>query len=160
MGNGSVRIYALVVCFSSLMCGAVATGFGLFNLIKVVAPESTISPETLNMYSSNEEFRKSLLSSAPVLSNQIPPVFSSGQTVVVPQSFVVPKAKVNTELSETEIEALRSKKLKSRISNHRFRARQGLYQQVIALLICAALFFSHWKLITKLSKSVSAEKDA
>ncbi|MBT6042373.1 MAG: hypothetical protein HOH14_02640, partial [Gammaproteobacteria bacterium] len=55
----SIRIYALAVCFVSLLCAAITSGFALYNLISLVAPSATIEPSRVQFYSSNEAFLNS-----------------------------------------------------------------------------------------------------
>jgi len=148
MHNGSLKIYALSVCFATLLCGAIATGFFLFNLIKIVAPEATIDPSTLSIYSTNEAFRNSpfnpangrpaafAIAPSGAMMNQLPPAFAPAD---------------DQALGEEDIEKLRLSRLNSIISNHQFRARQSLILQSIIMLICAALYLSHWKLAKKFS---------
>ena len=52
----SIRIYALAVCFVSIICVAITSGFSLYNFITLVAPEFTIEPNRLQSYSSNAVF--------------------------------------------------------------------------------------------------------
>ena len=38
-----IQVYALAVCFFSLMCFVVALGFGLYDLVRIVAPGFTMN---------------------------------------------------------------------------------------------------------------------
>ena len=40
----SIRFYALAVCFVSVICIAITTGFALYNLMTLAAPQLTIDP--------------------------------------------------------------------------------------------------------------------
>ena len=137
MNNRTTRIYALAVCFASLMCGAIATGFFLFNMIKVIAPEATIEPNTIRYYSSNEAFRNSRFSSARA--RPVPFAIASG-VVMAPPVPITNDPTDTPELGEEEIENLRLQQLNAVLSNHTFRARQGIILQTIIMLISLVLF--------------------
>ena len=141
MNNKTIKIYALAVCFASLMCGAIVAGFFLFNMIKVVAPEATIDPNTIRYYSSNEAFRNSPFSSA-----RARPPFARA-----PPGIITNYPTDTPELSKEEIENIRLQQLNAVLSNHAFRARQGIILQTIIMLISLVLFIVHWKLAKKLT---------
>jgi len=146
MNHGRLQTYAFSVCFLSLICGAIATGLFLFNFVKILAPDSTISPNVLAKYSSIESFLESsnylsmsvprALSNNPPISQ--PDVFAEGDTVITSQQPLY--------LSDKEIEPRRLKQLKSVYSNHRFIATQGIIFQSIIMLICSIVFLIHWRL--------------
>ena len=152
MSNGYLKIYALAVCFASLMCGAITIGVFLFNIVKVVAPEATIDPNTISYYSSNEAFRNSPFSSARA--RPLPYAIASGG-VIAPRALIMNDQTNTPELSEEQIENLRVKQLNAMLSNHKFRARQGIIQQAIIILISLVLFIAHWKLAKKLTHKPS-----
>jgi hypothetical protein len=54
MGRSLIQIYALCVCFATMMCLIVALGVGLYDLVQVAAPEFTM--QSLPYYHSNEQF--------------------------------------------------------------------------------------------------------
>lgn len=148
MSNGILKIYALSVCFASLMCGAIATGFLLFNLVKIIAPTATIDPSTLNNYSSSVAFRNSPYN--PENARAMPFVLSSSGTAVA-QPLPTTDSGKRPKLSDEELEDLRIKRLSTVIANHQFRAKQGIILQTIIILITTVLFFTHWKLAKKLN---------
>lgn len=149
MNEGILRVYALSVCFVSLVCGAIAASLFLFNIVKVIAPETTINPNMLADYSSNEvvhisQPRRPSFSAPPgALSNQPPSgmQLQQGVTIFDPQSVHVS--------IEKQTEEMRLKQRGAVISDHKFRATQGLILQSIIIFICAALFVAHWRLVEK-----------
>jgi hypothetical protein len=50
------QIYALAVCFATLLCFVVALGIGLYNVVQICAPTYTISAYSSQAYESNEKF--------------------------------------------------------------------------------------------------------
>lgn len=51
-----VQVYALTVCFSSLVCLMVALGVGLYDVLQIASPEFTLPG--YEAYSSNESFAR------------------------------------------------------------------------------------------------------
>jgi predicted PurR-regulated permease PerM len=58
MKRGLVEVYALAVCFVTLVCFVIALGIGIYDLIQIVNPEFTISSYTYDRHQSNEAFLK------------------------------------------------------------------------------------------------------
>ena len=54
MQRSAVQIYALAVCFASLMCLVVALGIGLFDVVQIGAPQFTLAGAVA--YDSNEQY--------------------------------------------------------------------------------------------------------
>ena len=137
MNNGLFRFYLLAIFFSALMCGAITSGFLIFNLIKYTLPLSTIDPVRIEVFSTNERFNRSR--NNPTSISQ-PLSLLPGRTVVVPETRIV-------KLSQDELTAARLQARNAIVSSHKFRAKQGIILQVIILLICCILFYPHWKLV-------------
>lgn len=149
-----MKIYALSVCFASLICCAITTGFFLFNIVKIVAPEATIDPNTMRYYTSSEAFRNSPFYS--VRANPRPFAMGMGPVdVILPPAQLRSSPTDTPELSEGEIDKLRLQRRDAVISGHTFRARQGIILQTIIMLISLVLFAGHWKLAKKLTHESS-----
>ena len=58
MKRGLVEIYALAVCFVTLVCFVIALGIGIYDIIQIVNPEFTLSSYTYDRHLSNEAFLK------------------------------------------------------------------------------------------------------
>jgi hypothetical protein len=58
MKRGLVEVYALAVCFVTLVCFVVALGIGIYDLIQIVNPPFTIDSYTYDRHQSNEAFSK------------------------------------------------------------------------------------------------------
>jgi hypothetical protein len=134
----SIRIYALAVCFVSLLCAAITSGFALYNLISLVAPSATIEPSRVQFYSSNEAFLNSPMN-YPAL-GRAPVLFNEGITQAQPLNN--PYA----DMSEEEITAARLSRLQTELDAHAGRARLSILRQGIIILISSLLFFTHWRL--------------
>ena len=56
MKKSILEIYALAVCFVTVVCAAVAVGIGVYNIIEIAAPEFTLWSYEHNRHQSNEAF--------------------------------------------------------------------------------------------------------
>ena len=54
MKRGLVEVYAMAVCFVTLVCFVIALGIGIYDLIQIVNPEFTTSSYTHDRHQSNE----------------------------------------------------------------------------------------------------------
>jgi hypothetical protein len=61
----SFKIYLLAVCFVSVVCVALTTGWGLYSLLKIVAPELTLDTHSYNAHQSLDNFKKSHFYTCP-----------------------------------------------------------------------------------------------
>jgi len=151
MNNGSIKIYALAVCFVTLVCGAITAGFIVFNAIKIVAPTLTINPAQLNGHGNNMVFRASAInmgSSGPPVSAFVGPQ-GLPPTMLGAPDFIHPGARPVPQLSDEALAQLKQERQASVISGHVFRAKQGLILQAIIISICCILYLWHWKLAAR-----------
>jgi len=151
MSNGSIKIYALAVCFVTLVCGAITTGFIVFNAVKIVAPTLTINPAQLNGYDNNMVFRASAINTG----NGGQPAYDFVGPQGLPAAMLgapglshsgvrpVPK------LSEEAVAKQRQERQARVIAGHVFLAKQGLILQAIIISICIILYLWHWKLAAR-----------
>ncbi len=152
MNNGIMKIYALAVCFTSLLCCAITASFFLFNMVKLIAPEATIDPNMMHYYASREAYRNSPYFPARAR----PAAFALGPGGVIMPPAPARNDPTNTpELTEEEIDKLRLQQLDSVITRHTFQARRGVILQIIIMLISMGLFTVHWKLAKKLTQESS-----
>ncbi len=64
-----IQIYALTVCFTTLMCFVVALGIGLYDLIQVVAPNFTMNYHQI--YQSNDSYAQYYLSNKELPASEV-----------------------------------------------------------------------------------------
>ena len=142
----SIRLYALAVCFVSLLCAAITSGFALYNLVTLAAPSLTIEPYRIQSYSSNEVFTNS----------QFPyPAFGRASFIINEGvSQAPPVNNPYAEMSDEEITAARLSRLQAELDAHAGSARLSLLRQGIIILISSLLFFTHWRL----AKNVGADE--
>ena len=58
MKRSLLEIYALAVCFVTLVCFTIALGIGLYDIIQIVNPGFTITAYEFKRHQSNEAFTK------------------------------------------------------------------------------------------------------
>ena len=59
MKKSILEIYALSVCFVTLVCFVIVLGIGIYDLIQISNPEFTLNPHEYERHRSNEAFRRS-----------------------------------------------------------------------------------------------------
>jgi len=135
----SIRFYALAVCFVSVICIAITTGFALYNLMTLAAPQLTIDPYRIQYLSSNTAFTQS---PGAYLSRGPAPGLITGEGFAQGQSLENRFA----NMSEAEISAVRLERLQSELAFHQQRAGISLLRQAIIILVSSILFLIHWRL--------------
>ena len=135
----SIRVYALAVCFVSILCAAITAGFALYNLVTLAAPSLTIEPSRIDYYRSNAVFTSTPGPYFPRM--PIPQAINESGT-----SQALAMQNPFADMSEAEITALRQERLQTELDNHSSRARLSLLRQGIIILISSILFFVHWRL--------------
>ncbi len=65
-----LEIYALAVCFVTLVCFAITLGVGLYDLIAISYPEFTLSSHAFERYQSDEAFIRNWPKDKPVPSGR------------------------------------------------------------------------------------------
>lgn len=144
MNNSILKIYALAVCFTSLMCAAITGGFFLYNIVKITAPELTISPYRLEAYGMHGPYLPPVARAGPL---------SEGSGAIYAPGVGLANAYENEpKLTEKEILAVRAEARNAVISTHVLEAKQGLIQQGIILLIVAVLYGAHWRLAKRITQ--------
>ncbi len=142
--NAILKIYALAVCFTSLMCGAISSGFLIFNIIKFVAPQTAIDPSTLALLQSTQAFKSSMYN--PNIAQPVPLARFSAHAGVLPPVMPVQPNTQQPPLDSAALEKLRLQQLQNMIDRQRFQARQSLIMQTIIVFITSILFYAHWRL--------------
>jgi hypothetical protein len=66
MKRSLLEIYALGVCFVTLICFAIALGVGLYDVVEIVNPEFTLSDWEFEKHQTNEKFLASWSKEKPI----------------------------------------------------------------------------------------------
>jgi len=147
--NLSYRIYALAVCFVTLICSAIATGVVLYNFEAIAAPVLTVDSMSYNAHQSIDAFRMSqyyaqgrvgmaLVPGRPFLGRGVP-------MVDIPQTG----AEETPAISDEELDELRINSYESVLTGHRRNAIQRTIRSTIVILVSLSLFFIHWRLVKR-----------
>lgn len=115
LSKNILRIYALAVCFVSIIVFSVSAGIGVYDVVQINLPETTLSGWQYERYTSNENFTR---------------------------DWPAEKAL----LDDAEMDRLREEHLRIAIAGEARDAKRSLIQQLITMLIVAALFLLHWRL--------------
>ena len=147
----SIRIYALAVCFVSVICIAITAGFALYNLIALAAPDLTIEPYRIQYLSSNTEFVNNqgfYPRPAPIM------VGPDGTAQAVPSDNPF------EGMTDAQITDLRLEKLQNEYTLHRRSATLSLLREGIIILISSVLFFIHWRLAKNIGTGIPKESES
>ena len=114
-------IYAYLVCFVTLSCGAIFTGIILYDIVEISAPEFMIPELDKQKYLDEKNY--------------------------IENKKIQPDDKKNTHeiYSDEEITEIRTWDYKSAIDRERNNAIKSIIQSLIILVIDLVLFFVHWR---------------
>lgn len=128
MKRSLLEIYALAVCFVTVTCFAIATGFAIYDIVQIFAPEITLHSGQYELHQSNAAFRNSYH----------------------------PDPKAIAALPEEEITKRRQDSYISALSAERRDGWQSLLRMAIVMVIDVVFFIVHWQLAKRVRESVSA----
>ena len=114
-------IYAYLVCFVTLSCGAIFTGIILYDIVEISVPEFMMSEVDKQKYLDEQNY--------------------------IETKKIQPDDKKNTHeiYSDEEITEIRTWDYKSAIDRERNNAIKSIIQSLIVLVIDLVLFFVHWR---------------
>ncbi len=126
MKKSILEIYALSVCFVTLVCFVIALGIGIYDLIQITNPEFTLNPYEYERHRSNEAFGRS------------PRIEMRGVAPGVPIG--------STKPSEEELTRQREESYQAVIRSERRSGIQSLTIVGIVMVIDLCVFVVHWLL--------------
>jgi hypothetical protein len=126
MKRSLLELYALAVCFFTVICLVIALGVGLYDLVQIAQPEFTISAQTYERHQSNEAFASRAFIS-----------------LIEPQT-VPPEG-----ASQDEITSLRQDSYQAVLRMERRQASQSATLVAIVLAIDIAIFYFHWRVAAR-----------
>ena len=124
MKKSILEIYALSVCFVTLVCFVIVLGIGIYDLIQISNPEFTLNPHEYERHRSNEAFRRS------------PRIEMRGVAPGVPIGATKP--------SEEELTRKREESYQAAIRLERRSGIQSLTIVGIVMVIDLCVFGVHW----------------
>jgi len=114
-----IEIYALAVCFVTIICFAISLGVGLYDLLEMSNPSFTLKAHQYEKHQTNDAFTKSW------------------------------KKKRINKYSEEQITTKREESYRVELTKERRNAMQSFTRMLIIILIDLIIFFIHWKLAAK-----------
>ncbi|MDA0789641.1 MAG: hypothetical protein O2780_09320 [Proteobacteria bacterium] len=129
-----IRIYALAVCFASMMCIAISSGIGLFDVVQASMPGYTVSAHQYGagVYAASARMM----------------IRDDGALVQPPR------------LTEEELKAQQAEYRKLAIEQERHGAIRSLLQILTILVVSIPLFFVHWRLAKRLEGGAANDSAA
>jgi hypothetical protein len=121
MKKSILEIYALAVCFATIVCFVVTLGIALFDVIQIAKPDFTLSSYEFNRHQSNDTFWKSCDKNES-------------------------KDKDKKRPAEDELTKLRTESYHQALQSERRDAFQGITKALIVILIDIVFFFVHWRI--------------
>lgn len=115
--RGILEIYALAICFVTVVCAAIAAGIGIYDVVEIANPEFALSSYQYERHQSNEAF----------FHNDC-------------------EKKTSADLTTEEKTKRRLESYQLVVKAEQRNATQSLIKAFIVLLIDAGVFFTHWKL--------------
>ena len=129
-----LEIYALAVCFVTLVAFSISVGIGLYDLAQIRWPEFTMDAYQYERHQSNEAFRTD------------PDAVYWGGFKPAPE---------DVEIDEEEMTRVREASFQSVVRAERRRAEQSLLEIGIIMVVNVLLFFPHWILAKRQRRSLS-----
>ena len=112
-----LQIYAYLVCFVTISCGAIFAGIAAYDVVEIAAPTFTVSNEVIIRHSNNEVFAD--------------------------RTF---KSEDARDYSDEQITKLRNESFESQLAMERRTAIQSLVRSLIILLLDGMIFAFHWRI--------------
>lgn len=123
-----IEIYALLVCFVSVVCFSIWLGIGMYSWIGVLSPETTIDSFTYQRHQSNEKF----IAVSPMT---VTP-FEKQRVIQTPE--IRPESILTKNRLDSYAQAF-----KAEVRTN----TQSILRSVIVIVISMFLFLIHWRLL-------------
>lgn len=133
MKKSILEIYALAVCFVTVVCFVVALGIATYSILEIAKPEFTINSWEYVRHQTNDAYWNGC---------------SGGR-------YCGPEEKKKERPSEPELTKQREESFARDLSNEQRDGSQTLVKCLIVLLIDAAVFSLHW-LVSRRARAISA----
>jgi len=122
MKKSLLEIYALAVCFATIVCFVVSLGVAIYSIIEIINPEFTMNSYEYKRYQSNDAY---WLSRVEDYRN---------------------KEKEMQRPSEDELTKQRTEGYRLAVIAEKRGGYQGITKTAIVILINIVVFFIHWRI--------------
>jgi hypothetical protein len=119
--KSKLEIYALAVCFASVVCLIIASSIGGYALFKIAAPELTMSTYLYDKHQTNDDYWKA-------------------------NKCCSKKKEENTRPSEKDITQQRLESFSIKTRSEQREGFQSLIRSLIFILVGALTLFIHWRI--------------
>jgi hypothetical protein len=130
-----LEIYALAVCFVTLVCFVVSLGIGVYSVIQIANPEFTMTSGQYDQYQSNDAFWSSRARREGYRSDE--------------------EYKKMQRPSDDELTKKRQEGFAIGIKSEQRDGAQSFVKVLIVVLINIAVFFAHWVIARRARVNVS-----
>ena len=120
MKNTILKLYAYLVCFITLSCGAIIFGVGMYDVVEIAVPGYMLPDKIVQGHNDNKSF--------------------------IHYHF---KSNLYEYLTDEQITTQRLKSLEKAIGDERNNAMRGLIIAFVVLLINIGIFYVHWPMVEK-----------
>jgi len=131
MKKGLLEIYALAVCFFTLLCFVITFGLALWNIVEITYPEFTIYSTKFECHQSDAAYKECNSSKSKYTREENPIPFPTGK----------------------ELTTEREQKYATILKSEQRSAVQGIVQKLIIMFIDIIAFAFHWKLAARARKN-------
>jgi hypothetical protein len=132
MKKSLLEIYALAVCFATIVCFVISLGVAIYSIVKIINPEFTMNSYEYKRYQSNDAY---WLSCVDDYRN---------------------KEKEMQRPSEDELTKQRTEGYRLAAISEKRDGYQGLTKTAIIILINIVVFFIHWRIARRARETNSA----
>ncbi len=133
MKKGWLEIYALAVCFFAIACFVIVLGIGIWDIVKVAAPDFTMHSANWEKHQTDEAFKEALIQASRYDPDK--------ETYVPPEGAALTKAR-----EESYARTIRSE---------RRDGFQGIVRNLIILVIDIVVFLVHWMAAARARQTAS-----
>jgi len=133
MKKSVLEMYALAICFVTLICFVIALGIGIYNMIRIVNPEFTLSAYEYERHQSNRAFRG----------------FSGIELRMELRGLAPARPAEISEPSDEELTRQREQSYQNVMRAEQRRGTQSLTMVGIVIFIDLMVFAVHWLLARK-----------
>lgn len=134
MKKTAIEIYALLICFSAMICLSINVGLIIYNGVSLLNPSLIISDYKYQKHQNNDSFWDN---KSGVNSMQIPNVFSPQQN-----DKLTPKRPITSELTRQRLASY-----KGVLNAEKRSAIRDLIFELIIVFVSSILFFIHWRFV-------------
>jgi len=123
--KSKLEIYALSVCFASMIFLVIASGIGIYSIVEITVPEFTILSYDYNKYQSNDAYWNDINNGDPKDNNGA------------------------TKPSKDVLTRQRLEKFSLIIKGEQREGFQALLKSLIFIFVAGTALFIHWKIAKK-----------